>query len=147
MSKLIKKIESFQLSNGQITYRQQCSYNCTTSMTLTTTTASLSTLKTNYCCNTTNCNQITLPTVVSSCYSFGNYSNSATSVNTEAIPYGTVACVSPKNQYCIYSNGIDMVSGKYISIFGCADSCTNSIYTICCNNSDDCNSPSKMNTL
>jgi hypothetical protein len=131
------------MSNGKTRYIQECSYNCTAQSTTVATILNV----TNSCCNTSNCNAISLPQVVSSCYSFGNYSTSPTSTAT-IIPYGEAQCVSPKNQYCIHSRGYDMIYNKYISLFSCSDSCpdsTSDLFTICCNNNDNCNSPSREN--
>ena len=132
--------------NGETTYFQQCTdtslcrnLESITMMSIT----SLSSVNTT-CCATNNCNNVYLPPRVSSCYSFGDYTNTISGAGK--ISYGingTASCVSPKNQYCVYLYGYDPISSSYLNIFTCADSCpySSSLHSTCCT-TNNCNYPS-----
>ena len=134
------KTQSILYPNGQTTYLQQCSLDCSISTTISTMTTSSSISST--CCLTSNCNNINLTPVVSSCYLSATYYSVITKSSGQVSSgYGT--CVSPKNQYCIWSYGYDFISNNYVSVFSCSDSCPDSTssLTIGCCRSNNCNLP------
>ena len=76
--------------NGQNSYEQSCALSCKS---------------TDFqCCQTDNCNNVTVKPVVSSCYVGGTVKFESGIVYN--IPMNKTPCVSPKNQFCmVFNNG------------------------------------------
>ena len=98
------------------------------------------------CCQTDNCNIITIQPKVNSCFS--GYSRT-TKRNNQTVSDRKVAktkCNSPKNQYCMSYFGSYMIGRveTFYNAYSCADKCVNntdiSLSTTRCCQTDDCNS-------
>ena len=128
---LKKKTTVINLS-GQNRYLQECASLCENSSSIS-------------CCQTDNCNNLTLKTIVSSCLQGGNWQSEVFSINK---PVNIKNCESPKNQWCM----LQKVPSQLVSIdmFSCSDSCipidTPELIVKCCQK-DNCNTPVQQSKL
>jgi hypothetical protein len=128
----IIKIRS-TLTNGQVSYYQNCAKICEPSSSDTYN------LK---CCKDTNCNSVTVAPRVVSCYVGGNFKDLNTG-ETFSQKVEPKACVSPKNSFCVASKG--SYSNRTMDVYFCSDECVEGlnkvtgIFTTCCFEKENCN--------
>jgi len=119
--------------NGQNKYHQECIASCQNS-------------SSEKCCQFDNCNEVILPSVVSTCLVGGNLKLS--DVVTINKPVSIQSCRSPRNQYCMSQKGTSSLAA--IDMNSCSDTCvpvnTPELVVKCCQR-DNCNTPITQNLL
>ncbi len=122
------------LEKNQISFVQDCLKTCS-QITLPNTNLT--------CCETNNCNNVSLTPKVSSCYVGGT---GLFNVSSREITKNN--CVSPRNQFCVTNRGT--LNNTTINAYYCSDTCfegkDNDIVTSCCQN-DNCNTPEPLSCI